>query len=236
MKRLTQFLLGHRAAVLVGWLVLCVGGGIFAIGLPDRIVSGGEASASSDSEAVARTLEHSPLASLFVVVTVPPEAGPAALAQATQSAADALARVGGVTGTTPFPATALPDAAPVDTSGANVAVLGVVTSGGTDGAIHVAHTVEQNRADLVPAGASAYVGGFGAYGDELTELSKSDLERAERVGIPIVFLVLLISFGSMWAAGLPLVIALSSLVMGLGGPGWQPSGCPCRTSSPTRRR
>jgi len=224
MDRLSHFLLGHRATVLVGWLVLCVGGGIFAIGLPDRIVSGGEASDSSDSEAVARTLEHSPLASLFVVVTVPPDAAPAALTQATQSAADALVRVDGVTGTAPFPATALPDdalgdTAPVDTSGGNVAVLGVVTSGGTDGAIHVAHTVEQNRANLVPEGASAYVGGFGAYRDELTELSKSDLERAERVGIPIVFLVLLISFGSMWAAGLPLVIALSSLVMGLGAAG-----------------
>jgi len=224
MDRLSHFLLGHRATVLVGWLVLCVGGGIFAIGLPDRIVSGGEASDSSDSEAVARTLEHSPLASLFVVVTVPPDAAPAALTQATQSAADALVRVDGVTGTAPFPATALPDdalgdTAPVDTSGGNVAVLGVVTSGGTDGAIHVAHTVEQNRANLVPEGAAAYVGGFGAYRDELTELSKSDLERAERVGIPIVFLVLLISFGSMWAAGLPLVIALSSLVMGLGAAG-----------------
>ena len=224
MERLSRFLLGHRAAVLVGWLVLCVGGGIFAIGLPDRIVSGGEASDSSDSEAVARTLEHSPLASLFVVVTVPPDAAPAALTQATQSAADTLIEVVGVTGTAPFPATALPDdalgdTAPVDTSGGNVAVLGVVTSGGTDGAIHVAHTVEQNRANLVPEGAAAYVGGFGAYRDELTELSKSDLERAERVGIPIVFLVLLISFGSMWAAGLPLVIALSSLVMGLGAAG-----------------
>ena len=46
-----------------------------------------------------------------------------------------------------------------------------------------------------------------------------DLERAERVGIPIVFIVLLLTFGSMWAAALPLAIALSALLIGLGAVG-----------------
>ena len=73
--------------------------------------------------------------------------------------------------------------------------------------------------DLDTGPAEVDVGGFGAYRDQLTELSKTDLERAERVGLPIVFVVLLVTFGSFWAAGLPLVIALSALVMGLGAVG-----------------
>jgi RND superfamily putative drug exporter len=63
------------------------------------------------------------------------------------------------------------------------------------------------------------VGGFGAYRHELTELSRTDLERAERAGLPIVFVVLLVTFGSVAAAALPLVIALSALVIGLGAVG-----------------
>ena len=49
--------------------------------------------------------------------------------------------------------------------------------------------------------------------------SQKDLERAERVGIPIVLVVLLLTFGSMWAAALPLAIALTALLIGLGGVG-----------------
>ena len=75
-----------------------------------------------------------------------------------------------------------------------------------------------------------YVGGFGAYRDQLTELSQRDLEQAERIGIPIVFVVLLLTFGSVWAAGLPLVIALSALVMGMGAVGAASFSFRCPTS------
>jgi RND superfamily putative drug exporter len=60
------------------------------------------------------------------------------------------------------------------------------------------------------------VGGFGAYRDQLTTLSQSDLERAERLGLPILFVVLLLTFGSLAASVLPMAVALSALVIGLG--------------------
>jgi RND superfamily putative drug exporter len=101
-------------------------------------------------------------------------------------------------------------------------VLNVTTRGGTDGAVHTAHTLSSALPTAVPDGVAVHVGGFGAYRDELTVDSQRDLERAERVGIPIVLVVLLVTFGSFWAAGLPLAIALSALVMGLGGVGAAP--------------
>jgi len=214
MEGLATVLLAHRRAVLVGWLLLCVLGGVFAAGLPGRIVSGGEAPASSQSEVVARALAHSPLPSLFLAIEVPPDATPADQAKATEAVSTAAARVSGVTGVS-----AMPQVPPVQPDGARVTVLSLATTGGTDGAVKAAHELSKQRATLAPSGVEVHVGGFGAYRDELTVLSRNDLERAERIGIPIVFVVLLLTFGSLWAAGLPLAIALSALLMGLGAVG-----------------
>ena len=214
MERLATTLLRHRRLVLAGWLLLVVVGGVFAAGLPGRIVSGGEAPASSQSEVVARSLAHSPLPSLFVAVQVPADATPVDQAKATAAIATAAQQVHGVTEVSP-----LPDTAPATLDGARVTVFNVSTSGGTDGAIKAAHKLAASLPGAAAKGVAVHVGGFGAYRDELTVDSQKDLEQAERVGIPIVLIVLLITFGSLWAAGLPLAIALSALMMGLGGVG-----------------
>jgi len=215
MERLTTFLLAHRRRVLGAWVLLIVLGGVFAARLPSRIVPGGEAPASSQSEVVARALAHSPLPSLFVVIHVAPGTTHRQQAQLTSSVAAAALRVKGVTSVSP-----MPDTRPTQPGGAQVTVLNISTNGGTDGAVKTAHALSQSLPRAVPNGAAqVYVGGFGAYRDEITIDSQQSLERAERVGIPIVLIVLLITFGSIWAAALPLAIALTALVIGLGGVG-----------------
>jgi uncharacterized membrane protein YdfJ with MMPL/SSD domain len=215
MERFTTVLLAHRRLVLAGWVLLIVLGGVFAAGLPSRIVPGGEAPASSQSEVVARALAHGPLPSLFVAIRVAPGTTPGQQAQLTSSVAGAALRVKGVTSVSPGP-----DTQPAQPDGAEVTVLNVSTNGGTDGAVKTAHALSQSLARAVPGGAAqVHVGGFGAYRDEITIDSQRDLERAERVGIPIVLVVLLLTFGSMWAAAIPLAIALTALVIGLGGVG-----------------
>jgi RND superfamily putative drug exporter len=215
MERLTTVLLAHRRLALAVWVLLIALGGVFAAGLPGRIVPGGEAPASSQSEVVARALAHSPLPSLFVTIRVAPGTTPRQQAQLTSSVAAAARRVTGVTQVAP-----MPDTRPVQPDGARVTVLNVSADGGTDGAVKTAHALSRSLAHVVPnAAAQVNVGGFGAYRDELTVDSQQDLERAERVGIPIVLVVLLFTFGSMWAAALPLAIALTALVIGLGAVG-----------------
>jgi RND superfamily putative drug exporter len=214
MERFAGTLLRHRRVVLAVWGLLCIVGAGFAAGLPGRIVSGGEAPSSSQSEQVARAVAHSPLASLFVAIQVSPDATPGQQAAATSAIQADVAKVSGVTAVAP-----MPPAPPAVLDGARITVLSVSTSGGTDGAVKTAHRLSAILRKSAPAGVSAHVGGFGAYRDELTVDSQKDLERAERVGLPIVLVVLLITFGSLWAAGLPLIIALSALIMGLGGVG-----------------
>lgn len=214
MEQLTRSLLSRRRQVLAGWVLLCLVGAVFAAGLPGRIVSGGEAPASADSEVVSRALADSPLPSLFLTVKVPATATEEEQAEATSTVAERAGRVPGVTNVVP-----MPDTPPVEPAGRRVTVLQLSTEGGTDAAVEAAHELVEAAEELAPAGVVVDVGGFGAYRDQLTTLSQHDLERAERVGLPIVFLVLLLTFGSVWAAGLPLVIALSALTMGMGAVG-----------------
>ncbi len=215
MERLTTVLLARRRLVLAAWALLIVLGGVFVAGLPGRIVPGGEAPASSQSEVVARALAHSSLPSLFVAIRVAPGTSPRQQAQLTSSVAAAALRVKGVTGVSP-----MPDIRPVQPDGACVTVLNVSVNGGIADAVKTAHALSQSLTHLVPNDAAqVHVGGFGAYRDEITVDSQRDLERAERVGIPIVLVVLLFTFGSMWAAALPLAIALTALIIGLGGVG-----------------
>src|SRR5260370_37793486 len=124
MERLTTVLLAHRRLVLAAWVVLIVLAGVFAAGLPGRIVPGGEAPASSQSEVVARALAHSPLPSLFVAIRVAPGTPPGQQAQLTSSVAAAALRVNGVTGASPMPRTR-----PAQPDGAEGTVLNVSTNG-----------------------------------------------------------------------------------------------------------
>jgi uncharacterized membrane protein YdfJ with MMPL/SSD domain len=215
MERLTTFLLAHRRLVLAAWALLIVLGGVFAAGLPGRIVPGGEAPASSQSEVVARALAHSSLPSLFVTIRVAPGTTPGQQAQLTSSVAAAARRVQGVTLVSP-----MPDTPPVQPAGAQVTVLDIAVNGGTDGAVKTARALSRSLSHVIPSSvAQVNVGGFGAYREEITVDSQQSLERAERIGIPIVLIVLLLTFGSPWAAAIPLLTALTALIIGLGGVG-----------------
>ncbi|MGM1060527.1 MMPL family transporter [Saccharothrix sp. Mg75] len=215
MDRLTDFLFRNSKLVLVGWVLLAVVGGFFALGLEGRAVPGGEASGSSQAEAVARELGANGVPSLFVVVTGrPAEGGAAALEPITS----AISATEGVREVAPLP---LP---PPAAGSGPIAVLGISAEGGVDGSIDVAN--ELLDAGLTAEGGEVFLGGYGAHREELVQLSRSDLLRAEQVGLPIVLVVLLLTFGALWATVVPLVIGLSALVGGLGAAGALAYGIP----------
>ncbi|WP_033440218.1 MMPL family transporter [Saccharothrix sp. NRRL B-16314] len=219
MDRLTDFLFRNSKPILVGWVLLAVVGAAFAVGLEGRAVPGGEASDSSQAEAVARELGANGVPSLFMVVTgdaaTPDDEGTVAL----DKLKGAVASTPGVRGVEPLPLP--PAAADADP----ILVLGISATGGVDGSIDVAHRL-LNTEGLEPEGTKAFIGGYGAHREELVQLSRSDLLRAEQVGLPIVLVVLLLTFGSLWATVVPLVIGLSALLGGLGAAGALAFGVP----------
>jgi RND superfamily putative drug exporter len=61
-----------------------------------------------------------------------------------------------------------------------------------------------------------YVTGRSPLIAELVAQQEEDLSRAERLGLPLALLILLISSGAVVAAGLPLVLAMSGLIVTFG--------------------
>src|SRR6476661_4321829 len=102
MQRFARGLLARKRRVLGAWTLLCILGAMFAAGLPGRIVSGGEAPSSADSEIVSRALAHSPLPSLFLAVRVPTDFSTGQQRQATREVAASAKGVDGVTAVVPM--------------------------------------------------------------------------------------------------------------------------------------
>jgi len=69
----------------------------------------------------------------------------------------------------------------------------------------------------VPPGFQVETGGSAAFYNRFNDISRADLERAEKLSFPITLAVLLLAFATVVAAGLPLMLAVVSLVVTLGG-------------------
>ena len=219
MDRLVDVLFHRGRLIIAVWVLLTALGAVFAVGLEGRAVPGGEASSSSQAESVARELSRNGQPSLFVVVTGEAAKSGTDGAHALQALRTKLADTPGVR-----EVVALPLPPPARDAGP-VTVLGLSTAGGVDASIDVARRI-LDLEGLAPPGSEAFLGGYGAHREELVELSRSDLLRAEKVGVPIVIVVLLLTFGSIAATFVPLAIGLAALAGGLGAAGALAFGIP----------
>jgi RND superfamily putative drug exporter len=73
------------------------------------------------------------------------------------------------------------------------------------------------RRARLPDGFRAVVTGTAPMYFDLDRQSSADLLRAERVGLPITLIILFVAFGSPLAAGLPVVLALSAVIISSAG-------------------
>src|SRR6266511_2828726 len=69
----------------------------------------------------------------------------------------------------------------------------------------------------MPTGFRALVTGTPAMYFDLDRQSSADLLRAERIGLPITLLILVVAFGAPVAAGLPILLALSTVTLNSAG-------------------
>uniref|UniRef100_UPI0035E44E70 MMPL family transporter n=1 Tax=Paenibacillus planticolens TaxID=2654976 RepID=UPI0035E44E70 len=67
-----------------------------------------------------------------------------------------------------------------------------------------------------PAGMKVYVTGGPAILHDMQEASKHDIAKSEAIGLPIALIVLLIVFGTLVAALLPMIVGLMSVTLTLG--------------------
>src|SRR5918992_5072042 len=213
MDRLGAFLERRRWLVLGIWLVLLLAALPFAARQTENLTGGGFSVPGSGSEAVDKGLERFEGAqkeSLAVVLAQRPSA----------SAADVRAQVDRVDRIAArMDLVELSDRAAARAKSqagtAPIVVIPLETKGErNDLADMTVDLRDEVGAGKPPVdGVQPYLVGQQAMWAGMQDLTKEDLEAAEKAGFPIVLLILLAVFGSLAAAALPLALGFASVAM-----------------------
>ena len=208
---LGRFTVRWRKAILVGAAVFVVASFVIAGGVADKLTAGGFADPHSESERAAAILQREfgsldPNVVLLVTAkhgTVDDAAVAAAGTKITQELSDKL-------GNTVASYWSLGNAPPLASKNHTQAlVLGVIT-GGDD---HVDDVIKVLSPEFTRDNATVKVavGGRAEVFRQVGETIKSDLSRAESIALPITLVLLVIVFGSLIAAGLPLLVGIVAI-------------------------
>lgn len=210
MDRLERFIARRRRVVLIVWLAIVVVSVPFASRQTENLTGGGFESAGSGSQLVAESLGRDfglPGEALAVVFdNRDGDAGKLA------AAVDRVEREGfkDVEGVRLDPEVA----ADARTSTDPVVIMALVVEGDRDEAVDAAAVMRENlHAGEAGDDLPIHLIGQSALWAGIQELSKEDLEQAEAFGLPIVLIILLVVFGSLAAAALPLALGVASVVV-----------------------
>jgi uncharacterized membrane protein YdfJ with MMPL/SSD domain len=212
MSRLAGFLGRRRRWVLAGWVAILVLALPLAARQTENLTGGGFDVSGSQSKAVSEALQSEfggDSNGIAVLLKSTPGASAGERATAIARVRGAVAGLGGVT---LRPAVVRSAAVALRRDGVAMLPLSSHLSG--DELIDSAATL---REDLDPgairAGVATYLAGQPTIWAGMQELSKKDLSEAEAGGFPIVAIILLVVFGSLAAAALPLALGFVSVIV-----------------------
>jgi uncharacterized membrane protein YdfJ with MMPL/SSD domain len=205
--------IGRRRRLVIGiWVAIVALALPFAARQTDHLTGGGFDVPASQSERVNQALQDE-FGARAEGIAVLLEAAPGASAADRSAAVGRVRReVAGLEGVTLPARTAVAARAQLRRSGA--AFLPLRSDRSSDQLIDSASTL---RGDLDPgspeAGVTPYLVGQPTIWAGMQEISKRDLSQAEVSGFPIVALILLLVFGSLAAALLPLALGFVSVLL-----------------------
>ncbi|HEV7563950.1 MAG TPA: MMPL family transporter, partial [Solirubrobacterales bacterium] len=212
MNKLAGLLGRRRRWVVAAWALIVVLALPFAAKQTDHLSGGGFDVPGSQSKAVSESLQESfgsQADGIGVVLKAEPGAGGAERAAAIRRVRREVAALDGITLS---PAAALRGRAQLRRTG--ITVLPLRSDRSSDQLIDSAGDL---RTALDPgnteAGVTPYLVGQPTIWAGMQEISKKDLAKAESSGFPIVAIILLIVFGSLAAAALPLALGFVSVLV-----------------------
>jgi len=212
MDRLAGVLGRRRRWVVAAWLAVVLAALPFAARQTEHLTGGGFDVPGSESKAVADAMQGvfaREASGIGVLLRAEPGAS---TAEAAAAVGRVEAAVAGAEGVSLPPAVARRGEARLARDGR--ALLPLTSSVPADQLIDPAVEL---RDDLDPGaadgGVTPYLIGQPTVWAGMQELSKRDLESAELTGFPIVALILLVVFGSLVAAALPLALGFVSVVV-----------------------
>jgi RND superfamily putative drug exporter len=212
MSKLAGFLGRRRRWVLAGWVVVLVAALPIAQHQTDHLTGGGFDVPGSQSKAVSDSLERNFAGSAEGIVALLKAEPGSTPAQRAAAVGRVRRVVAGLDRVTLSPAVARRAELQLQRTG--TAMLPLRSDRSSDLLIDSAATL---RTELDPGsannGVTTYLAGQPTIWAGMQELSKKDLAKAEAGGFPIVALILLVVFGSLAAAALPLALGFVSVII-----------------------
>ncbi len=212
MNRLAGVLGRRRRWVLAIWALIVLCALPFAARQTEHLTGGGFDVPGSQSKAVAESMQGvfaSQSTGIAVLLRAEPGAGAAERTAAIRRVQREVAKVDGIS---------LPPAvarrAELQLRRADDALLPLTSAVSPDELIDPAVDLREGLdPGTTAAGVTPYLAGQPTVWAGMQELSKEDLAQAEAGGFPIVALILLVVFGSLAAAALPLTLGFVSVIV-----------------------
>jgi RND superfamily putative drug exporter len=211
MDRLDGFTRKHGKLVALAWLILIVAAIPFASRQSENLTSGGFEVPGSGSAAVERGLsafDQAQRSQLAVVVARRPGSSDRDVQAAIGRVRKAAAKTDHVS---------LPAQATKRPTSSAITVIPLKVTGTQDDAANAASDLRRElnlkQQDSGGRPVELHLVGQQALWAGMQDLAKHDLEAAEKVGFPIVLLILLAVFGSLAAAALPLALGAASVAI-----------------------
>ena len=213
--RLGRWTASHFAIVAGAWLALALGLGFLAPKVEHALSGAGwEASGSESTEARALLdAEFGGLSSSGLMVVVNSQEhsfGDPAFAESVSAAEERLARSAAVTEVIP------PQPGVSVSEDAHTAVI---QAGAAKDPNEMVRAADDLKAELAPAGSDgvevSLTGASGMWSD-FNEANKEAMLKSELISWPVTLAILVLAFGSLVAAGLPLMLTILGLVASAG--------------------
>ena len=215
MRRLARFVILRRWIVIALALVGVAAAGAFGGGVADKLSLGGFGDPDADSSQAADVLDEefaSSTADLVLVVT----AGDGDVDSEGSNAAglaltEAIEAEEGVTGVTSHWAIGLGELSPLRSTDGSQALLIAALEGDDDDLVERSGELSEEYTGEHD-GLTVAVTGRGEVTRQVSEQSEADLQRAEAISLPVTLVALIIVFGSVVAALLPLLVGIVAVV------------------------
>ena len=214
--RLSDLMFRHRRRVL--WLAVLVAlvAGASSATLFDRLEGGGFEAPGSDASKAADTLRDDfgqGQSNLVLLVEAPGSVDDPSVAKQAGALIEDLSAEAHVDGVTSYWTAGRPDALR-SADGESALVLATVAGNETEvneriGALESTYNDQHDTLDVT-------MGGYGMLQHELAAQSEHDAAIGEAVAFPVALVALVVIFGSVLAASLPLLVALVTLLSTLG--------------------
>ena len=214
--RLGAWAATHFRRVLIGWILVVLVFGIFAIHVENALAGAGWQASNSQSVAARAIIEKdfSGLGATALQVVIVDHHGPIASDPKAQTT---VSRATNVLRRDPRVSTVVAPQAGVSVSrDGRTAIITAGSAANSNKMVQAADSVQPKLAALSTSGVTVTLTGDSALWANFNTANRSAMLRSEMLSWPVTIIILVIAFGSLVAAGLPLLLTMAGLLVAAG--------------------